>query len=69
MSNIWCGALPVRQPNIYYGTGEKNGILVEAAFQYTEEYESYEESFANNIYTAEGGTHLTGFQNGFDPYF
>jgi len=52
----------VRHPNIYYGSGEKNGILVEAAVQYTEEYESYEESFANNIYTAEGGSHLTGFR-------
>jgi len=52
----------VRHPNIYYGSGEKNGILVEATVQYTEEYESYEESFANNIYTAEGGSHLTGFR-------
>ena len=51
-----------RQPNIFYGTGEKNGVLVEAAFQYTEEYECFEESFANNIYTGEGGTHLTGFR-------
>jgi len=49
-------------PNIYYGSGEKNGILVESSFQYTEEYEYFEESFANNIYTGEGGTHLTGFR-------
>jgi len=52
----------LRQPNIFYGIGEKNGILVEAAFQYTEEYECFEESFANNINTGEGGTHLTGFR-------
>jgi len=51
-----------RQPNIYYGSGEKNGMMVEAAFQYTEEYECFEESFANNIFTGEGGTHLTGFR-------
>jgi len=51
-----------RHPNIFYGSGERNGILVEVAFQYTEEYESYEESFANNIFTGEGGTHLTGFR-------
>jgi DNA gyrase subunit B len=51
-----------RHPNIYYSSGEKNGILVEAAFQYTEEYECFEESFANNIHTKEGGTHLTGFR-------
>jgi len=52
----------VRQPNVFYGTGEKEGILVEAAFQYTEEYECFEEGFANNIHTGEGGTHLTGFR-------
>jgi len=51
-----------RHPNIFYGSGEKNGIIVEVALQYTEEYECYEESFANNIYTEEGGTHLTGFR-------
>jgi DNA gyrase subunit B len=51
-----------RHQNIFYGTGEKNGILVEAALQYTEEYECYEESFANNIHTEEGGSHLTGFR-------
>lgn len=51
-----------RHPNIFYGIGEKNGILVEAALQYTEEFECYEEGFANNIWTQEGGTHLTGFR-------
>ena len=51
-----------RQENIFYGSDEKNGILVEVAFQYTQEYECYEESFANNIWTREGGTHLTGFR-------
>jgi DNA gyrase subunit B len=51
-----------RHPNIFHCSGEKEGILVEAAFQYAEEYETYEESFANNIYTGEGGTHLTGFR-------
>ena len=51
-----------RHPNIFYGSGSKNGILVEAAFQYLQEYECYEESFANNIWTQEGGTHLTAFR-------
>ncbi|HHE67536.1 MAG TPA: DNA topoisomerase IV subunit B, partial [Candidatus Parcubacteria bacterium] len=55
------GATP-RHANIFYVNGEKNGILVEAAFQYTDDYETYEESFANNINTGEGGTHLTGFR-------
>ena len=49
-------------PTLFYCHGEKEGIDVEAAFQYTNEYECYEESFANNIYTGEGGTHLTGFR-------
>ncbi len=49
-------------PNVFYCTGEKEGILIEAAFRYSQEYEIYEESFANNINTKEGGTHLTGFR-------
>ncbi|MBA7642125.1 DNA gyrase subunit B [subsurface metagenome] len=55
------GIVPVQQ-NIFYTSGEKQGILVEAAFQYTQEREAYEESFANNINTGEGGSHLTGFR-------
>lgn len=53
---------PPRHPNIFYGRGEKNDIVVESALRYTREYESYEESFANNVFTMEGGTHLTGFR-------
>ncbi len=49
-------------PNVFYCTGEENGVIIEAAFRYTQEYEIYEESFANNINTKEGGTHLTGFR-------
>ena len=55
------GNLPI-QDNIFYVIGSKNEILVEAAFQYTQERECYEESFANNIRTKEGGNHLTGFR-------
>jgi len=51
-----------RHENVFYTKGEKEGIVVEAAFQYTNERECYEESFANNIFTGEGGTHLTGFR-------
>jgi len=51
-----------RHPNIFSVSTEKEGILVEAAFQYTEEMECTEESFANNIYTVEGGTHISGFR-------
>lgn len=55
------GSTP-RHPNIFYGTDEKYGVLVEVAIMYTEEYECYEEGFANNIWTQEGGSHLTGFR-------
>ncbi len=55
------GSIP-SHPNIFYCCGERNGMMIEAAFQYTQEYECVEESFANNIYTGEGGTHLTGFR-------
>jgi len=51
-----------RHPNIFSISAEKDGILVEAAFQYTQEMECTEESFANNIYTVEGGTHVSGFR-------
>ncbi len=52
----------LRHQNIFYGSGEKNEIIVETALQYTDEYESYEESFVNNIHTEDGGSHLTGFR-------
>jgi DNA gyrase subunit B len=55
------GAIPIQQ-NIFYVTNEKDNIQVEAAFQYTQDREFYEESFANNIHTGEGGSHITGFR-------
>jgi len=55
------GVVAVQQ-NIFYTSSEKDDILVEAAFQYTEDREFYEESFANNINTGEGGSHITGFR-------
>ena len=51
-----------RHPNIFSIATEKDEIAVEAAFQYTQEMECTEESFANNIYTVEGGTHISGFR-------
>lgn len=51
-----------RHDNIFYTRGEKEGILVEVSFQYAREMEAFEESFANNIFTGEGGAHLTGFR-------
>ena len=52
----------VLHSNCFYVSAEKDNILVETAFQYSQEIESLEESFANNIYTGEGGSHLTGFR-------
>jgi len=49
-------------PNIFYCSGIRNDIQVEVAFRYTDEYEGFEQSFANNIVTGEGGFHLTGFR-------
>ena len=53
---------PAKHENVFSARGEKEGLLTEIAFQYTQEFEVAEESFANNIYTPEGGTHLTGFR-------
>jgi len=50
------------QKETFYVQNAKNDIMVEAAFQYTQDREPYEESFANNIFTPEGGQHLTGFR-------
>ncbi len=51
-----------RHDNIFYASGVKDEIIVEAAFLYTQEFECLEKSFTNNIHTGEGGTHLTGFR-------
>ena len=48
-----------------YFKGEAEGIEVEAAFQYVNEFHENVMGFCNNIYNAEGGTHLTGFKTTF----
>ncbi len=45
--------------------GESEWIKVEAAFQYTNDFQENVMGFCNNIYNAEGGTHLTGFKTAF----
>ena len=45
-----------------YFKGEADGITVECAFQYVNEFHENVLGFCNNIYNAEGGTHLTGFK-------
>src|SRR6056297_150756 len=52
----------VRHPDIFYLSEEKDDVQVEVALQYTDDVETLEESFANNIYTPSGGTHVSGFK-------
>ena len=51
-------------PPVYF-KGETEGIEVEVAFQYVNEFHENVLGFCNNIYNAEGGTHLTGFKTTF----
>ena len=48
-----------------YFKGEAEGIEVEAALQYVNEFHENVLGFCNNIYNSEGGTHLTGFKTTF----
>ena len=48
-----------------YFKGESENITVEAAFQYVNEFHENVLGFCNNIYNAEGGTHITGFKTMF----
>ena len=43
-------------------SGERNGIAIDIALQYTDGYNEEIDSFVNTIFTPEGGTHLTGFR-------
>ena len=45
--------------------GESENISVEIAFQYVNEFQENVLGFCNNIYNAEGGTHITGFKTQF----
>jgi len=50
--------------DIIYFTGEKNGVMVEVAIQFTDTEIENVLTFANNIHTIEGGTHAAGFRAG-----
>jgi len=50
-------------PDVIYFEGKKEGVSMEIAMQYTEAYTESIFTFANNINTHEGGTHLSGFRS------
>lgn len=49
--------------DIIYFKKEQDGIEVEVAFQYINDFTENISGFCNNIYTQEGGTHITGFKS------
>jgi DNA gyrase subunit B len=55
-------AKTVLTPQPIFIQAEKDGVQVEVAMQYTDGYAENVFSFANNINTIEGGTHLVGFK-------
>lgn len=48
--------------DVVYFKGDMDGVEVECAFQYVNEFHEIVLGFCNNIYNAEGGTHITGFK-------
>lgn len=56
-------------PEPIYVEGKKDNILVEIAMQYNDGYTENIFSFANNIDTVEGGTHLVGFKTALTRVF
>ncbi|MDD5341011.1 MAG: DNA topoisomerase (ATP-hydrolyzing) subunit B [Patescibacteria group bacterium] len=51
-----------KHENVFYTQKEAEEVMVEVALQYVNEYNETTLSFANNIYTTEGGMHLMGFK-------
>lgn len=56
-------------PDVIYVSGEKEGSYIEVAMQYNDSYVENVYSYANNICTHEGGTHLTGFKSALTRVF
>ncbi|MFA6082091.1 MAG: DNA topoisomerase (ATP-hydrolyzing) subunit B [Patescibacteria group bacterium] len=47
----------------FYGEKESGNLMVEVALTYSDDFNEHVYTFANNIHTVEGGTHLTGFRS------
>ena len=54
---------PMHDPPIYL-TGSRQDVIMEISFQYNDTYNEQIFTYANNINTREGGTHLSGFKAG-----
>ena len=52
-------------PHIFYMKREQSGVIVEVAFQHNTGFTETFYSFANNIKTVDGGTHVSGFKSAF----
>ena len=52
---------PIHSTPIHF-SGERNGVMIDIAMQWTDGYNEEIDSFVNTIFTPEGGTHLTGFR-------
>ena len=53
----------IKQENVFYVSKEQDEVQVEIAVQYMADFRELVYSFANNIYTVEGGMHLVGFRS------
>lgn len=56
-------------PQVFYCEGVRENVFVEVAMQHNDSYTENLYTFVNNINTAEGGTHLTGFKNALTKVF
>ena len=54
---------PLHKDVIHFEVAKKNNMEVEVAMQYTDAYSELVLTYANNINTIEGGTHLAGFRS------
>lgn len=54
--------MEAKHKNIFYAAKQEDNVFVEVALQYVDDLQPRDISFANNIHTTEGGSHLTGFK-------